>query len=76
MAKADFSMEYPGAKFTYEHFQTMWIPRLMIKIWHYSRSVQNLQKRLHQSAKRKMERPVYRCEYGADQSVQSSQIVV
>ena len=36
MAEADFSIEYPRAKFTYEHFQTMCIPELMIKIWHYS----------------------------------------
>lgn len=35
MAEADFSIEYPGAKFTYKHFQMTRIPELMIKIWHY-----------------------------------------
>lgn len=36
MAEADLSIEYPGAKFTYEHFQLLSIPELMIKIWDYS----------------------------------------
>ena len=36
MAEADFSIEYPGPKFTYKQFQMMCIPELMIKIWHYS----------------------------------------
>lgn len=38
MAEADLSIKYTGAKFTYEHFQRLEIPELMIKIWHYSSS--------------------------------------
>ena len=37
MADVDHSIEYPGGRFTYEHFQLLEIPELMIKIWHYSR---------------------------------------
>ena len=36
MADIDLSMEYPGARFTYEHFQLIEVAELIIRIWHYS----------------------------------------